>query len=325
MSDSTKTELTLIAERLDALTAQVARLAERPRQDDLYDELVPVMRAMMGSAMGRLDAMERDGTLAFVRELGGVGQKVLANFSAADVRQLGDAVVTILETVRTLTQPDVMRVAADAGDALLHAETAKPLGLFGMMRATKDDDVQRGMAVMMEVLRRVGHGVNAMAAKQQHADDKKAKLAEILGPKRQRKVLGTERAAPPKALPPPTPVVKAAPPAPACAVPSKPGQVAAVIDGVAFTADGNLVDATAWTRGLATALADAERVALTDAHWAVLDAARADFATTGSSPNIRRLTQVAGVSTKDLYVLFPRAPGRTIAKIAGLPKPAGCL
>jgi TusE/DsrC/DsvC family sulfur relay protein len=324
MTATTKTELAMIAERLDALTAQVARLAERPRQDDLYDELAPVLRVVMGSAIGRLDALERDGTLAFVRELGGVGQKVLANFSAADVRQLGDAVVTILETVRTLTQPDVMRVAADAGDAIQHADTAKPMGLFGMMRATKDDDVQRGMAVMMEVLRRIGHGVNAMAAKQQHADDKKAKLAEILGPKRQRKVLGTERAAPPKALPA-APVVKAAPPAPACAVPSKPGQVAAVIDGVAFTADGNLVDAAAWTRGLAAALADAERVALTDAHWAVLEAARADFAATGSSPNIRRLTQVAGVSTKDLYVLFPRAPGRTIAKIAGLPKPAGCL
>lgn len=324
MTATTKTELAMIAERLDALTAQVARLAERPRQDDLYDELAPVLRVVMGSAIGRLDALERDGTLAFVRELGGVGQKVLANFSAADVRQLGDAVVTILETVRTLTQPDVMRVAADAGEAIQHADTAKPMGLFGMMRATKDDDVQRGMAVMMEVLRRIGHGVNAMAAKQQHADDKKAKLAEILGPKRQRKVLGTERAAPPKALPA-APVVKAAPPAPACAVPSKPGQIAAVIDGVAFTADGNLVDAAAWTRGLAAALADAERVALTDAHWAVLEAARADFAATGSSPNIRRLTQVAGVSTKDLYVLFPRAPGRTIAKIAGLPKPAGCL
>jgi sulfur relay (sulfurtransferase) DsrC/TusE family protein len=34
---------------------------------------------------------------------------------------------------------------------------------------------------------------------------------------------------------------------------------------------------------------------------------------------------VASVATKDLYALFPKAPGRTIAKIAGLPKPAGCL
>jgi sulfur relay (sulfurtransferase) DsrC/TusE family protein len=37
------------------------------------------------------------------------------------------------------------------------------------------------------------------------------------------------------------------------------------------------------------------------------------------------LTQIASVTTKDIYALFPKAPGRTIAKIAGLPKPAGCL
>jgi sulfur relay (sulfurtransferase) DsrC/TusE family protein len=34
---------------------------------------------------------------------------------------------------------------------------------------------------------------------------------------------------------------------------------------------------------------------------------------------------VSGVSTKDLYTLFRKAPGRTIAALAGLPKPAGCL
>jgi tRNA 2-thiouridine synthesizing protein E len=31
------------------------------------------------------------------------------------------------------------------------------------------------------------------------------------------------------------------------------------------------------------------------------------------------------VSTKELYALFPKAPARTVAKIAGTPKPAGCL
>ena len=64
---------------------------------------------------------------------------------------------------------------------------------------------------------------------------------------------------------------------------------------------------------------------MTDAHWVLVDAARADFEATRVSPNIRRLTQVSGVATKDVYALFPKAPGRTLAKIAGLPKPAGCL
>lgn len=322
----THTDLEHISKRLDALTTQVAYLVERQRQrEDLVAELTPVAKVAMTAAIERLDKLDKDGTIAFVRELGAVGQRVVDNFSAADVHQLGDAVVSILETVRSLTQPDVMRVAADAGDAIHNADKTEPLGLFGMVRATKDHDVQRGMAVMMEVLRRVGHGVNAMAAKQTQSDDRKAKLAEILGPKKNRKALGTER----KQLPAPVaaPAVKRAPPpAPACAVPAtKPAVAAAVIDGVAFSADGHLVDAAAWTRDLAVAIAGAERVALTDGHWAVIDAARADFATTSASPNIRRLTQVAGVTTKDLYTLFPKAPGRTIAKIAGLPKPVGCL
>jgi len=98
-----------------------------------------------------------------------------------------------------------------------------------------------------------------------------------------------------------------------------------VIDGIAFGADGHMVDAAAWTPTLGAALATAQGVTLTPAHQAVLDAARADFATTGASPNIRRLTQVAGVTTRDLYTLFPKAPARTICKVAGLPKPAGCL
>ncbi len=297
----------------------------QPRAEDLNPYFPPGATAALPSALDRLGKLEADGTLAFVRELGAVGGRVVDSFSAADVRALGDAVVSILETVRSLTQPDVLRVAADASDAIKHADQTKPMGLFGMMRATKDDDVQRGMAVMMEVLRRIGHGVNAIAAKQQHADDRKAKLAEILGPRRQSKLLGTERKQLPAAAAPPK-VRAAAPPAPACAVPStRPAPAATVIDGVAFTADGHMVEASAWTRALAEAIASAERVELTDAHWAVIEAARADFGTTGASPNIRRLTQIAGVTTKDLYRLFPKAPGRAIAKISGLPKPAGCL
>ena len=86
-----------------------------------------------------------------------------------------------------------------------------------------------------------------------------------------------------------------------------------------------MTDATQWNKTIAETLAIAQAISLTDAHWKVLEAARADFAKANASPNIRRLTQIQPLTTKDLYGLFPRAPGRTIAKIAGLPKPAGCL
>jgi tRNA 2-thiouridine synthesizing protein E len=98
-----------------------------------------------------------------------------------------------------------------------------------------------------------------------------------------------------------------------------------VLDGVAFGPDGHLDDPNAWTPSLAQAIAAAEGIALDEPRLRIIEIARSQFVQSGVSPNIRKLTQVAELSTKDLYALFPKAPARTIAKIAGIPKPAGCL
>lgn len=313
-------EFTTITERLDTVLEQLAYLTERQRQqEELFAELTPIARAALGTATERLDALEKQGYFAFAKELVAIGKKVADGFSPSDVHELGEAVVYILRAVRAMTQPSVLGVATDAASVMEDASAVKPLGMFGMVRATRDDDVQKGMAIMIEVLRRIGHGANAIATKPAQLEDKKARLAATLGSRKQKKILGIERKRLPAGTPTPPPA------APACAVPSAPKPTAAVIDGIAYTADGHLADASAWTRPLGEALAQLQGITLTDAHWAVLDAARADFATTKVSPNVRRLTQIANVTTKDIYALFPKAPGRTIAKIAGLPKPAGCL
>jgi tRNA 2-thiouridine synthesizing protein E len=310
-------EFTTITERLDSVLEQLAYLTERQRrQEELFAELTPIAKAALGTATERLDALDKQGYFAFGKELVAVAKRVVDGFTPADVHELGDAVVQILQAVRAMTRPAVLAAATEATSVMDDAASVKPLGMFGMVRATRDDDVQKGMAIMIEVLRRIGQGANAIAAKPKQLEDKKARLAATLGSRKQKGVLGIER----KRL-----TAGATTPAPSCAVPSAPKPTAAVIDGIAYTADGHLADASAWTRTLGEALAQLQGVTLTDAHRAVLEAARADFATTGVSPNIRRLTQIAGVTTKDIYALFPKAPGRTIAKIAGLPKPAGCL
>ena len=286
------TDLTPVLERLDAIAAKVEVLAERQRaQAELIADMTPIAREAMNSAIEKLDAMDRAGSFAFAAEAAGLARRVVEGFSPDDVRQLGDSIVGMLETVRAVTRPDVL--------------DAKPIGLFGAARAVrKDDDVQKGLAVLVEMLRRLGHRAEEEAA-QPAALDKRARLAAMLGPRRAR--LLPAPAAPSITV---TPVARAAAPAraPACATPAP-----------ASTADPD------WTRAAGEQLAAAQGLTLTDAHWVVLEAARADFAATQVSPNIRRLTQIAGVTTKDLYVLFPKAPGRTIALVAGLPKPAGCL
>lgn len=279
-------DLTPVLERLDDLAAKVDRLAARQRaSEELIADMTPIAREVMSAAIARLDALERDGYLAFAAETAGIARRVIEGFSPDDVRQLGDSIVGMLETVRAVTRPDVL--------------AAKPIGMLGVARAARNDDVRKGLGVVMEMVRRIGERAGAESTAP--TLDAKARLAAVIGPRRPRPQLPAPRRPPA----PPPPVVAAAA---GCATPAPPS-----------SADPD------WTRDRADALARGQGLTLTDAHWAIIDAARTDFAATQVSPNIRRLTQVAGITTKDLYALFPKAPGRAIAAIAGLPKPAGCL
>ena len=64
---------------------------------------------------------------------------------------------------------------------------------------------------------------------------------------------------------------------------------------------------------------------LTDRHWQVIDFMRDDYLETGAAPSIRALGKTSGVSVKELYQLFPKGPAKLAAKIAGIPKPRGCI
>lgn len=94
---------------------------------------------------------------------------------------------------------------------------------------------------------------------------------------------------------------------------------------VAVNDEGFLLDPKQWTRDIAAAIAQEEGIALGPDHWKVIDYVRKDASETGEAPNIRRITKIGGVSTKDLYTLFPGGPGKKAAKIAGYPKPHGCI
>jgi len=90
--------------------------------------------------------------------------------------------------------------------------------------------------------------------------------------------------------------------------------------------DGNLKNLADWDREIAVELAKQEGIEeLTDRHWIVIDFMRKVYEEKGDAPSIRKLTKESGVETKELYKLFPKGPAKKSAKIAGLPKPKGCI
>ncbi len=102
----------------------------------------------------------------------------------------------------------------------------------------------------------------------------------------------------------------------------------ATLDGVdvAVNEEGFFENPEEWTEAMAAEIAKAEGIdKLTDRHWQVILFMRNEFKTKGAGPSVRALGKSSGVSVKELYELFPKGPAKTAAKIAGIPKPRGCV
>ncbi len=89
--------------------------------------------------------------------------------------------------------------------------------------------------------------------------------------------------------------------------------------------EGFLTDPAEWDDDLAPVLATAIGITLDDAHWRALRFLRADFAETGETATLRRVSTQGGIPIKELFALFPQKPAKKMAYCAGLPKPHGCV
>jgi tRNA 2-thiouridine synthesizing protein E len=90
-------------------------------------------------------------------------------------------------------------------------------------------------------------------------------------------------------------------------------------------AEGFLTDYDEWDETLAVELAAQIGIEMTDAHWKPIRFLREDFRNEGETATLRRVSTLAAVPVKQLFVLFPGKPAKKMAYIAGLPKPHGCV
>ena len=96
--------------------------------------------------------------------------------------------------------------------------------------------------------------------------------------------------------------------------------------GVAFNDEGFFVDPDQWAESMVPELARREGIeSVTDEHWTVIRFMRSEYLSKGSGPSVRMLGKTSGVSVKELYQLFPKGPAKVAARIAGIPKPRGCI
>ncbi len=110
--------------------------------------------------------------------------------------------------------------------------------------------------------------------------------------------------------------------------------MALYVDGseVATDKDGFLANLDDWSPAVAEALANAEQIALTQAHWEIIELLRDFYREFELSPAMRALVKrtaqkLGEEKGRSVYLLqlFPPSPAKIASKIAGLPRPANCL
>lgn len=291
--------------RLDRLEAKLDRLLDRgDATRDLMFEAGPIMQSMGRVAVSRFAEFEEKGYFAFGRQLVRALDRIVGAYGEDDMVAFADAAVHITDTLRDLTQPEVLATIDAAGRAA--TEGGEPMSAWQAMKATRDPEVQRGLAIVFAVLRGLGR----------QGDGATTGRGPLPRPR-------TAPASPPASAQAPARTPAPAAEAPTCGAPSAPAEAA--VEGGRFDRDGFLLDPGIWTRELGAQIAAHLGVDMTEHHWQAIDWARADWQETGASPNVRRVATGSGLGTRALYALFPRQPGKTIALIAGIPKPVGCL
>lgn len=124
---------------------------------DLVETLGPLADEAFGKAVAELTEMERKGYFAFARGGAQIMDNIVTSFSEEDVNRLGDNVVLILNTVKDMTQPEIMNFVRNTL-MVTEKEIEKPVDITytGLMRQMRDPEVRRGLALTMRVLHVVG-------------------------------------------------------------------------------------------------------------------------------------------------------------------------
>ena len=90
--------------------------------------------------------------------------------------------------------------------------------------------------------------------------------------------------------------------------------------------DGFLQDPGLWNDDVAKDFMSTEGITeLTEDHWKVIHYIRNYYLQFGIAPMVRKVCKQTGFTLKEIYNLFPSGPAKGACKLAGLPKPTGCV
>jgi uncharacterized protein YjgD (DUF1641 family) len=125
--------------------------------NDFMKDVGPIIHQVGLDTIHKLHELEQKGYIDFVRELSKSLDNVVTHFTAEDVKALADNVVFILETVKNLTQPDMLKAINNALAIYknLDMENVEEIGIFKAMMEFRKPEMKKGIGFMITFLKKM--------------------------------------------------------------------------------------------------------------------------------------------------------------------------
>lgn len=130
---------------------------------DLVKDASPIIHDMGLQGISQMNELEKKGYFDFMKELFRIADNVVTHFSKEDVRLLADNVVTILETLKNLTQPEMLDATNNAVSIYKKIETRdiKEYSLWKAFKEMRSPEMRKGIGFMITFLKNVAEDANA--------------------------------------------------------------------------------------------------------------------------------------------------------------------
>jgi uncharacterized protein YjgD (DUF1641 family) len=147
--------------QLTALMEQLGSVSELGR------EVTSISGAGVAKLTEVLQSAEDKGYFMFAREGAAIADRIVTTYSEDDVRALGDNVVTILNAVKELTQPEVMSLLNRTALTIQEVEDTpmEPPSVLALLKSMRDPQTRRGLARVLSMLHTVGEETPAAITK----------------------------------------------------------------------------------------------------------------------------------------------------------------
>lgn len=125
--------------------------------NDLAKDASPILHQIGLDGIHLMNQFEQKGYFDFLKEAMSIMDNVVEHFSVEDVRLLADNAVSILETVKSLTQPDMLK-AINSGLVVyksIEIEDVKEYSLWSAFKAMNSKEMKRGLGFMITFLQNI--------------------------------------------------------------------------------------------------------------------------------------------------------------------------